>query len=409
MTLYVLVAVTKVQEGIPVLLRLSPAKLVGALLVLTAITEVPRARWRELSRANTARWVAVIAVMAVLSVPFSVWPGGAFAFLRSQYWKTLLFFAVATVAATDHRTMRAMVLAFLAGTGFAVLRVLLGVASSEEGRAYVGAAFDPNESALLFLVTLPFCGYVINRVKWGRIPGIVLSVLLILGIARTGSRGGLVGLTVLGLWYIYRARPGRRLTYAVLLPLLALVGLAAASDQVSERISSLMNPTEDYNLTAREGRMQVWTRGVGYMITHPILGVGISNFGVAEGVLSGKTNEGYGIKYSAAHNSFVEIGAELGVLGLVAFIAMLWTALRGCRKVTTLRPRGPPAIVTEQKASAGAAEAALVAFCVAGFFLSFAHQPVTFFLVAIALGVRMGALPNRRGSSRAPRRSGYRS
>jgi O-antigen ligase len=189
-----------------------------------------------------------------------------------------------------------------------------------------------------------------------------------------------------------------------------LVGLAAASDQVSERISSLMNPSEDYNLTAREGRIPVWTRGIGYMVTHPILGVGINDFGVAEGVLSGKTNEGYGIKYSAAHNSFVQIGAELGVLGLIAFVAMLWTAAAGCRRVVRIRTRGPPStILQEQQAVAGAAEAALLAFAVGGFFLSFAYQPVTFFLVAMALGVRLGALPNQRGRSRVPRTSGHRS
>lgn len=406
--LYLLVAVTKIQEGIPALVAMSPAKFAGAALIPAALVYVPRHRWLSLSRARTAQWAAVLGVLAVLGVPFALWPGGAFQFITSQYWKTLLFFGIAAVAVTDLRAMRAVVLAFLAGSSFALVRVLLGVASSEDGRAFVGEAFDPNESASLFLVTLPFCVFLINRIKWGRIPGMVLAVALILGIARTGSRGGLVGLAVLGLWYIYRARPGRRVVYAFVVPVVGVIGLAAASDQVSERLASLTNPAEDYNFTSREGRKQVWTRGVGYMLRRPILGVGIGNFGVAEGVISGKVDEGFGIKYSAAHNSFVQIGAELGVLGLIAFVAMLWTAARGCRRVARLPshwlPPGPRRSLEDQKAAAETAESALVAFAVGGFFLSLAHHTVTFFLVAFALGVRMGAMPGRMGRPRPRRR-----
>jgi O-antigen ligase len=122
------------------------------------------------------------------------------------------------------------------------------------------------------------------------------------------------------------------------------------------------------------------------MLSHPVLGVGIANFPIAEGDISGKVNEGFGIKYSEAHNSFIQVGGELGILGLIAFIGVFWTAHRGCTRVRRERPGTfPPHLV----GVAAATEGALLAFLVTGSFLSFAYQMVTFFLIALAVGIRM--------------------
>jgi len=81
-----------------------------------------------------------------------------------------------------------------------------------------------------------------------------------------------------------------------------------ASAETWERLVSLGNSSEDYNYTSRDGRIEVWKRGVGYMVQNPVLGVGADAFFVADGTISGKENLGFGIKYSAAHNSVVQVG-----------------------------------------------------------------------------------------------------
>ena len=91
----------------------------------------------------------------------------------------------------------------------------------------------------------------------------------------------------------------------------------------------------DYNRNDESGRMQIWQRGVGYMLRYPILGVGPGNFQTAEGTLSPfaqRQQFGVGVRWNAAHNSFVQVGAELGLPGLILFVAIIATAFRALRR-----------------------------------------------------------------------------
>jgi len=61
---------------------------------------------------------------------------------------------------------------------------------------------------------------------------------------------------------------------------------------------------------------------MGYMVARPFLGVGANAFPQAEGRFSAYGRErqaaGRGVRWAAAHNSFVQVGAEPGVSGLLA-------------------------------------------------------------------------------------------
>jgi O-antigen ligase len=159
-------------------------------------------------------------------------------------------------------------------------------------------------------------------------------------------------------------------------------------------MGTLTQSRADYNVTDREGRLQVWTRGLGYMATHPLLGIGLDNFESAEGVLSGKIDLGYGVRYTAAHNSFVQVGAELGIFGLAAFVVALWSAARGCRRVLRAAARDHrqhPQLADDETRLATAALCALLGVVTTGFFLSLAYHPITLFVLAVCIGVRVGS------------------
>jgi O-antigen ligase len=389
---FVLVAVTKVHEAVPQLGIIPWVKLSGIVMIAAAMSVIPGTRFRAMMRTPTARWVQVIVILAVVGAPFALWKGQSVDFLINVFWKPLLLFVVAAAAFADSRTMRMAIIAFLAGAAVAAVRVASGAATSAlDGgiaRFAMGGTFDPNESALLFLVAIPFALGLAGERRQGRLGWYVVALLMVAGIVRTGSRAGFLGLCALGAWWTWRSLNSRRGGGGTILIVLgaAAVFSMTASPQLRERFTSVFSPSEDYNFTSRDGRWQIWQRGMRYMLHNPLLGVGIANFPIAEGDIGGKVNEGYGIKYSAAHNSFIEIGAELGILGLIAFTGMLWTAYDGCRRLR----RYPPGAVPSQLAALGiATEGALLAFVVTGSFLSFAYQMVTFFLVALALGIRL--------------------
>lgn len=77
-------------------------------------------------------------------------------------------------------------------------------------------------------------------------------------------------------------------------------------------------------------RVQLWGSTLRMAIGHPVLGVGAGNFKVAYPLYRNpKERETVpkGVKYSKAHNDFLQVWAETGTLGLVSFLAILWALL----------------------------------------------------------------------------------
>ena len=389
LAIYTAIVLTKFHELVPFMNRLQPAKLTGVLLLVLGFAVLHGRSVMRIVRTPPAVCALLITVLAVLSTPGSVWPGNSVIFLATIFWKTLLLFVISATAWCDRPTLRLSLTVLVIGQAAVAAAMVSGAAQAVMGRAYVGTAFDPNESAMQLLVVIPFALYLAARGGVWRVLGLGSMLLLVAGVVRTGSRGGFVGLAALAIWMIVHVRPRRRRAMVALgVAAAAVVVVVTASPATRERIGSILHPTEDYNYSYREGRIQVWRRGIGYMLQRPVFGVGVQGFPVADGVLSGKKNEGYGIKYSAAHNMFVQIGAELGVLGLLVFLRMLWAAAAGSARVLLLsrRLRAP-----DEGHLAEAALGAFVAWLVGGFFLSVAYAPITFFVIAVCIAVRWGS------------------
>jgi len=128
------------------------------------------------------------------------------------------------------------------------------------------------------------------------------------------------------------------------------------------------------------------------MMTYPLFGVGADNFPRAEGTISIKAKhhlDGEGIGFMAPHNSFVQIGAETGVPGL-----LLWSSLcfGGALMMRRLRRRVPNAWEfgdpEERFLHAGVTflPVAWIGFIATAFFVSFAYLDPIYTLSAISAG-----------------------
>jgi O-antigen ligase len=153
-------------------------------------------------------------------------------------------------------------------------------------------------------------------------------------------------------------------------------------------MKTIVAPENDYNVTEEGGRINVWKRGITYMMDHPITGVGAENFAVAEGTISPmamRQEFGKGVKWGAAHNSFVQVGAELGVGGLIVFIAILTSTLLALRKADlSARDSDPPD--KDLRLIAQSMGAGFFGFTTGAFFLSFAYREPLYTLIALAIG-----------------------
>jgi O-antigen ligase len=375
--------VWRLQDLIPALTLFKPLLLSTALAIgYEVLAPGTLERFGRRGRHATIAWALVLLALGALSVPGSLYPGLSFDFLLKNQLDAVLVLLLLVGGTRDIGDVVRFASVQVAGAAFYTGVVLQRYDVGPSGRLGSLVYYDANDLGMLLACTLPLALYFMGRGHrlLTRAAAAGAVGLFLVGIVRTGSRGAFLGLIAVSLYTLFRAghialrwRVGATALAAVLL-------IVVSSDRYWTTMRSLLQPRQDYNWVGREpgGRMEVWRRGVGYMIANPFLGVGVGAFPVAEGTISplaSRQSYGGGAKWSAAHNSFVQIGAELGICGLVGFLAMLWSAYRG---VTV---RGGP-----YSGAAHALAAALLGFAVTGAFLSQAYSTFLYSLLALAVG-----------------------
>src|SRR3989442_11337555 len=334
-----------------------------------------------------------ILVLVALSIPGSLYPRYSFEFLLKDYLRTVVLMLLVAASVRGLADLRRLVWLQVVGvTLFSAVMLTRGSVASD-GRLSETAYYDVNDLATLIVCSLPLALHLWRwSGVWARLALLAILECLMVPLVKTGSRGGFLGFVAVAvyllLWFDGVA-PAKRWA-AVALPVLMLVALGGGG--YFERMQTLLHPDSDYNWSGNSetGRMEVWKRGIGYMLDRPLLGVGAQAFGVAEGTLAPEAVEreeyGKGFKWSTAHNAFVEIGAEIGVLGLLLFVALLVGAFR----VLARARRGPQ---REAAVMSRGLAGPPVGLGVPGGFLMPADRPYFFASSGTRIGVRAVAPP----------------
>lgn len=198
-----------------------------------------------------------------------------------------------------------------------------------------GLREDPNDTAMLLVAGVPLAIYwflntpnvLVKLFFAGAVP------LLLVGIGLTGSRGGFVVLVVMGV-VIYLRRPTLQLTLVGLIMVATVTMLAPQS--YWERMESLTSGKEAHGARSLESRSMLLQKGMLLFSQRPVLGVGPGNYGnaymgdVTSSGLMGRS--GLSIESDrniVAHNLYLELLVEIGVLGTGLFLSVIYRAIRG--------------------------------------------------------------------------------
>jgi O-antigen ligase len=386
----VLQYVWRVQEVFPqlALARFTTVVSVGAIVLFALDTRGDR-RLSHL-RHKLFRPMLAILILAVLSVPMSLHIGRSFQFLTANFVKTVILAGVLAASIRDRRDVdRLLRTLVLGGAGYMLAALILATPDSGRLEGVGGrGSYDPNDLGLFAVSTIPLCVYLMRGgARWrDRFIGLAAAVLLLVGLVESGSRGGFIAfaaVSLYGLLGLDAVRKSKRLAIMVV----ALLALAATTGSAYwGRMSTILNPQADYNWSgqAQSGRMEIWRRGVGYMVQHPLLGVGVNAFPIAEG----NSDEALerqamrmGFKWSAAHSAYVQIGAELGLFGLAAFVSLLGFAFREARKI------GQNALSKSDRLLGQAFGGLVIGFAVGGAFVSQAYSTFLYLSIALLIGL----------------------
>jgi O-antigen ligase len=337
----------------------------------------------------TTKAVAILAVLGVITVPTGAWPTASVEYYTGVYIVSLMVFVAAAIAFAYPETRKTVLVTVILLAAVAAARPLVYSITYRYG---IGWTYDSNVTAAYLAMLVPWSAAWASteiQAKWKWIP-IAALPLLIMGVARTGSRGGILGLFVAipFLWLI--APPRRRTQIVMLMAVLGVVFATYARKQLSATASAFTN-NEDYNYQHIDGRIPVWKRGIGYAKESPVLGHGINGFRYRE--LAWKVANLGGGRETAAHNMYVEVAVDLGVGGLLAFIVgcvagvgSAWRVRK--RAIERFRTTGDRAD-SDLAVFGGAAAASLLSVMVTGFFLSLAHQAPLYMAWGAAVGVTL--------------------
>jgi len=387
---YVLVAVGRVHQLFPIIGVIRPAALMGGLAILLFFSDRRQIRRLHHVIGPTTWFVVALLVWMTLSMTGAIVLSTSFDLVVGNFSKTFLMFLVIAASVRGIRDIERVAITYLvAATTYAlVVLARFDLGEGEEWRLGDLYYYDANDFATFAVTAMPLALFVLHQGRAGyqRLLGAVALGVLTLAFVWTGSRGGFIALLAVVAFINsrYRAIPLRWRVGAT--ALVAVVVLATASERYWTQMGSIMSES-DYNRSDEAGRMQIWKRGVGYMLRFPVFGVGPDNFGAAEGRLSifaEREQFGRGVRWNAAHNSYVQVGAELGVPGLVMFVCMLVSVFVALRRSAWQLAAGGSRTGPELTQ---AITASLTAFVVGAFFLSLAYSEILFTLMALAVAL----------------------
>jgi O-antigen ligase len=232
-----------------------------------------------------------------------------------------LIFFIATQSLRSEADVRLVLAAILASgliqAALTALPVFNGTVALSTAARAAGTLVEANLFAgyLVLVIPLAIATGVAFRSRWALLPLMVVTLLFTVALVATLSRSGWLGLIgatglLLILWPEQRKR------------VLALAGSVAVVLLVVGLFGPIGNRfgPGDSALTELASRWDVWTAAMRITLHHP-LGVGVANFAYYFLPYSG----GY---LSHAHNLFLNMSAERGIIGLVAFIVVLVTLFR---------------------------------------------------------------------------------
>lgn len=245
------------------------------------------------------------------------------------------------------------------------------------GRIGGGTTYDPNDLALILVTTLPIAimlGLSNPSFRW-KVISLGGAAFNLIGIIATKSRGGFLGLIALGAFMLFVKLPGiSKKKVTLILVILALVFGTHIGTEYKERILTILEESTS-DITAGAGRIAAWKRALEIARDHPILGVGPDAFIAAYGhyletdKFTGEiSREEFGGMWQTAHNSFLLVLVELGVPGLLIFLAIITKAFLNFQKI--IAKLANQDIYNNVRIQATTLKMALFGFLVCAFFLS---------------------------------------
>jgi len=336
-------------------------------------------------------WITACLVgWAVITIPFSFWPGGSLSFLLDSYFKTLaIFWLLSHTVVTVGRLRYVAWGLSLMGVGLAVI----AVGNFLSGAFIPGTKFvprvlgnkasltqNPNDLALMINLILPLSValFLIYRKPLTR--ALLLGAILLdaVTVLITYSRGGFLTLATIVTVYLWKLRNQPERSWAWAAIFVALLCVPFLPSSYFDRLGSITDINADRTGSAQE-RWTDTVTSINYVLAHPIIGAGV-------GMTTLALNEAHGAVWRVVHNVYLEYAVDLGVPGLILFLLLFIGCLKSAAFVQR-RSASVPALRDLYFLAEGI-QVSLVAFAVAGQFHPAGYHFYFYYIAGLAVAAK---------------------
>lgn len=378
---WIFVGIGRPQDIFPVLAKFHLGD-ISALGLFAGLFTMPRSQKNQgIIRFTEVKLEIMILALMIALIPFATIKSASFAYLKGEYLKTFILFIVSAMlirTMEDLKSISWVLLLSMLSLSLAVFRSGVG-----DGTGRIGLGmYDPNDMAMILVTILPIAlMYSFHSSGARRILGICAAVFGLFGIVLTQSRGGFLGLAAVTFFILFN-RSRFNIKYLMILVLLGVVLISFAPQSYWDRINTMGG--ED----SGSGRILVWKRSIQLISDNP-LGYGLNNFTSAYGRYVDTIDEHTewaSQAWKTAHNSFLLIAVELGVLGLLIFLFLIYRTYNNFRKIKKMFP--PDSDIYRH---AEFFRISLVGFLICAFFLSQAYAMILL-LIAVLSSVMINVI-----------------
>ncbi len=371
------------QERFPALSPLRIAMVAAALAIAAHVYRRLSVGLPAITNNTPTRIVLLLLGWALITAPFSLWPGGSMAFLLEHFLKTIIvFMLLANVIDNPAKLGRITWGLVLISIPLAVTTVgnfMSGIPLQGGDRVagYTAALTgNPNDMALMLNLILPLCIALLLASKRPGVRILLASIacLLVVAIVATFSRAGFLTLMVTGLTYLWFLRKRVKLAWLSAAVILALLAIPFIPSGYSERLSTIVNIEDDSSHSAQT-RLQDMKSAARLVIANPLIGSGIGMNALA-------LNELRKESWTEVHNVYLIYLVDLGLPGLVLFLCLYVHCLRATAVV--LRSQAGDSSGGLFHIAEGL-RVSLIAFAIAALFHPVAYHFYFFYIAGLAI------------------------